>query len=381
LGVAKFIVDLMPMPLIEARLPTPEIVYLRDRREGAARKLRKFARMRRPKKLDLFLGRLLRAAAGLGAVLLAAAHVLGSAHADAFPSHPITLLVPFAAGGSSDVVMRLVSKKASEGLKQPIIIENRPGGGGNVAAMAIKNAPPDGYLLMMGHTGSHAINATLYPDLKFDPVKDFAPVAPLISFNNILIVPQASPATSAKELVALAKSKPGGLNYGSQGVGTGGHLLGVILAKQTGTTLVHVPYRGVAPAVTDMVAGRLDMMFSSYLTSKPHIDSGSLRMLAIAGAQRHPEIPDIPTMAEAGFPGVEMEQWFGLFAPAGTPAPIVQRLNAEFAKALESDDVKNVLGPQGSVIIPGKPEDLAAMVARDVKRLGQVVKDSGAKPE
>ena len=317
----------------------------------------------------------------LAVVLLAAGHVSGSAQASDFPSRPITLLVPFAAGGSSDVVMRLVSKKASEGLKQPIIIENRPGGGGNVAAMAIKNAPPDGYLLMMGHTGSHAINATLYPDLKFDPVKDFAPVAPLISFNNILIVPKSSPATSAKELVALARSKPGGLNYGSQGVGTGGHLLGVILAKQTGTTLVHVPYRGVAPAVTDMVAGRLDMMFSSYLTSKPHIDSGSLRMLAIAGAQRHPEIPDVPTMAEAGFPGVEMEQWFGLFAPVGTPAAIVQELNAELVKALESDEVRNVLRPQGSVIIPGTPEDLAAMVARDVVRLGQIVKDSGAKPE
>jgi tripartite-type tricarboxylate transporter receptor subunit TctC len=317
----------------------------------------------------------------LAAAVLATAYVTSNARASDFPSRPITLLVPFAAGGSSDVVMRLVSRKVAESLKQTIVIENRPGGGGNVAAMAIKSAPPDGYMLMMGHTGSHAINATLYPDLKFDPIKDFAPVAPLISFNNILIVPQASPATSAKELVALARSKPGGLNYGSQGVGTGGHLLGVILAKQTGITLVHVPYRGVAPAVTDMIAGRLDMMFSSYLTSKPHIDSGSLRMLAIAGTQRHPEIPNVPTMAEAGFPGVEMEQWFGLFAPAGTPAPIVERLNTEFVKALESDDVRNTLRPQGSVIIPGKPEDLAAMVARDVVRLGQVVKDSGAKPE
>jgi tripartite-type tricarboxylate transporter receptor subunit TctC len=338
--------------------------------------------MPRSKKLDPFLRRWVQATASvLGAVLMATVSAPQTARAEEFPSHPITLLVPFAAGGSSDVVMRLVSRKVSESLKQTIVIENRPGGAGNVAAMAIKNAPPDGYNLMMGHTGSHAINATLYPDLKFDPVKDFAPVAPLISFNNILIVPQASPATSAKELVALAKSKPGGLNYGSQGVGTGGHLLGVILAKQTGTTLVHVPYRGVAPAVTDMVAGRLDMMFSSYLTSKPHIDSGSLRMLAIAGAQRHPEIPDVPTMAEAGFPGVEMEQWFGLFAPAGTPDPIVRQLNAEFVKALESDDIKNTLRPQGSVIIPGKPEDLAAMVARDVVRLGQIVKDSGAKPE
>jgi len=303
------------------------------------------------------------------------------AQADGYPSRPITILVPFAAGGSSDVVMRLVSKRVAESINQTIVIENRPGGSGNVAAMAIKNAPRDGYLLMMGHTGSHAINATLYTDLKFDPVRDFAPVTPLISFNNVLIVPENSPATSARDVVALARSKPDGLVYASQGVGTGGHLLGVILAKQTGTKLVHVPYRGVAPAVTDMVAGRLDLMFSSYLTAAPHIESGKLRMLAIAGSARHPIMPNVPTMAEAGFPGVQMDQWFGLFAPAGTPAPIIRKLNAEFVKALESDEVRNTLLPQGSIIIPGKPEDLAAMVARDIVRLGEVVRESGAKPE
>src|SRR6266851_8706054 len=173
------------------------------------------------------------AACILGAGLLAAAPIRAHAQADAFPSRPITILVPFAAGGSSDVVMRLVSRQVSESLGQPIIIENKPGGAGNVAALVVKNAVPDGYTLMMGHTGSHAINATLYPDLKFDPVKDFTPIAPLISFNNVLIVPQESPVKSAAELVALAKSKPEGLTYGSQGVGTGGHLLGVILAKRT----------------------------------------------------------------------------------------------------------------------------------------------------
>jgi tripartite-type tricarboxylate transporter receptor subunit TctC len=311
--------------------------------------------------------------------LTAATHA--AAQTDAYPSRPITILVPFAAGGSSDVVMRLVSKRVSETLNQTIVIENRPGGSGNVAAMAVKNAPRDGYLLMMGHTGSHAINATLYTDLKFDPVKDFAPVAPLISFNNVLIVPENSRAASAKDLIAIAKSKPDGLLYGSQGVGTGGHLLGVILAKQTGTKLVHVPYRGVAPAVTDMVAGRLDMMFSSYLTAAPHIESGKLHMLAIAGSTRHPIMPNVPTMAEAGFPGVQMDQWFGLFAPGGTPEPIIRKLNAEFVKALDSEEVRNSLLPQGSIIIPGKPEDLAAMVARDIVRLGEVVRESGAKPE
>jgi tripartite-type tricarboxylate transporter receptor subunit TctC len=300
---------------------------------------------------------------------------------ETFPSRPITILVPFAAGGSSDVVMRLVSRKVSESLGQPIIIENKPGGAGNVAALVIKNAVPDGYTLMMGHSGSHAINATLYPDLKFDPVKDFTPIAPLISFNNVLMVPQESPVTSAAELVALAKSKPAGLTYGSQGVGTGGHLLGVILAKRTGIKLVHVPYRGVAPAVTDMVAARLDLMFASYLTAAPFIESGKLRMLAIAGPERHPQIPQVPTMGEAGYPDVEMAQWFGVFGPAGLAAPVVNKLNAEFVKALRSEEVRQVLLPQGSVVIPGPPEDLAAMVRRDIVRLGDLVRESGAKPE
>jgi tripartite-type tricarboxylate transporter receptor subunit TctC len=192
-----------------------------------------------------------------------------SAHAEDYPSRPITVLVPFPPGGSSDIVIR-------------------SGAAGNVAAMAIKNAPPDGYLLMMGHTGTHAINPALYTDLKFDPVKDFQPITALIAFNNILVVPKASPAQSAADLVAFAMTKPEGLSYGSQGVGTGGHLLGELFAKHAQIKLVHVPYRGIAPAVTDTVAGRMDMLFSSYLSAAGHIESGALRMLAIAGTQRHP---------------------------------------------------------------------------------------------
>jgi tripartite-type tricarboxylate transporter receptor subunit TctC len=317
---------------------------------------------------------------GAAAVLLTAGG-LARSQPDAYPSRPITLLVPFAPGGGSDVVMRLLSKYVAERLKQTIIIENRPGGGGNVAALATKNAARDGYTLMMGHTGTHAINATLYPDLKFHPAKDFAPVSPLISFNNVLIVHQSSPAKSAKDLVALAKSKADGLTYASQGVGTGGHLLGVILAKQQSIKLVHIPYRGVAPAVTDIVGGRVDFMFASYLAARPFVEAGTLRMLAIAGSKRHPVIAQVPTMEEAGFPGVAMDQWFGLFAPAGTPAPIVKLLNEAFVEALRSKEVLNSLTPQGSIVIPGPPEDLAGIVARDIVRLGQVVKDSGAKPE
>jgi tripartite-type tricarboxylate transporter receptor subunit TctC len=301
------------------------------------------------------------------------------AQSEEFPSRAITVIVPFPPGGSSDIVMRLVAQKVSESIQQPIIIDNRPGGAGNLAAMVIKNAPPDGYLLMMGHTGTHAVNPSLYHDLKFDPIKDFAPITALIAFNNILVVPAASPAKSVAELIAFARTRPDGLNYGSQGIGTGGHLLGELLAKNAGVKLVHVPYRGIAPAVTDTVAGRMDFLFSSYISAAGHIESGQLRMLAIAGPQRHPRIPNVPTMAEAGYPDVEMQQWFGLFAPADTPMPVVRKLNAEFVKALQSEDLKEKLLPQVAFIIPSSPEDLAAMVARDMVRLGEVVRGSGAK--
>jgi len=301
------------------------------------------------------------------------------ARADDYPSRPITIVVPFPPGGSSDIVMRLVAHKVSESTKQTIIIENRPGAAGNVAAVAIKNAPPDGYLLMMGHTGTHAINASLYSDLKFDPVKDFQPITALISFNNILVVPAASPAKSVAELVALAKSKPEGLSYGSQGVGTGGHLLGVLFAKHAGINLLHVPYRGIAPAVTDTVAGRVDLLFASYVSIGGHAEAGRLRMLGIASTERHPKIPNVPTMGEAGYPDVQMQQWFGLFAPAGTPRPIVDKLNAEFVKALRSDEVKDKMLPQVVFVTPTTPEQLGDMVKRDIVRLGQVVKESGAK--
>jgi tripartite-type tricarboxylate transporter receptor subunit TctC len=312
--------------------------------------------------------------AGAVAVLAASS----GTRADTFPSRPITILVPFAPGGSSDIVMRLLARIVSDSIRQTIVIDNRPGGAGNVAALAIKQAAPDGYLLMMGHTGTHAVNPSLYTDLKFDPVKDFQPVAPLISFNNILVVPEASPAKSVAELVALAKSKPEGLSFGSQGVGTGGHLLGEMLGKQTGARLVHVPYRGVAPAVTDTVAGRVDFLFASYISVGPHVESGRLRMLAITGAARHPRIPQVPTTAEAGFPEVDMQQWFGLFAPAGTPQGVVDRLNQEFVRALASDEAKSTILPQTANIIAGASADLAALIARDLVRLGKVVKESGA---
>jgi tripartite-type tricarboxylate transporter receptor subunit TctC len=322
------------------------------------------------------------AARSLCLAMLVAAAALAvrtdAACADEFPSRPITVLVPFAPGGSSDIVMRLIAQKASESFRQPVVIENRPGAAGNVAALAVKNAAPDGYLLLMGHTGTHAVNPSLYRNLKFDPVKDFQPITALIAFNNILVVPAASPARLVSDLVALAKSKPDGLSYGSQGIGTGGHLLGEMLARQSGARFVHVPYRGIGPAVTDTVAGRMDLLFCSYISAAGHIESGRLRMLAIAGSERHPGIPQVPTMSEAGFPEVQMQQWFGLFAPAGAPPAVVARLNAEFVKALHHEEVRNSLVQQLATVIAGSPDAFAALIARDIARLGQVVKDSGA---
>lgn len=322
---------------------------------------------------------------GLRPLLLLAVSLLsplvGSALAQDFPTRPITLMVPFPPGGSSDVVMRLVAAKAAEYLKQPIVIDNRPGAAGNVAAMALKSAPRDGYMLMMGHTGTHAINPTLYGDLKFDPLKDFAPITALIAFNNILMVPADSPAKAVADLVKMAKAKPDGLTYASQGLGTGGHLLGVLFANSAGIKLVHVPYRGIAPAITDAVAGRVDFVFSSYLSAAGFVESGKLRMLAIAGDQRHSRIANVPTMAEAGFPEVQMQQWFGLFAPAGTPESVVRRLNVEFVRALDSEEVRSKLLPEASSVTPSTPEQLQAMVARDMERLGRIVKDAGAKAQ
>jgi tripartite-type tricarboxylate transporter receptor subunit TctC len=323
-------------------------------------------------------GKFLRSGLVLAAAMIGVVCAAPS-RADDYPSRPITILVPFPPGGSSDIVMRLVAHKASDTLRQPIVIENRPGAAGNVAAMAIKNAMPDGYLLMLGHTGTHAINPTLYGDLKFDPAKDFSPITGLVTFNNILNVPVASPAKTVAELAAHAKTKPEGLSYGSQGVGTGGHLLGVLFAKHAGINLVHVPYRGIAPAVTDTVAGRMDLLFAGYLSSGSHVEAGRLRLLGIAGSKRHPKLPDLPTMAEAGYRDVQMDQWFGLFAPAKTPAPIVQKLNAEFVKALRSGEVRDKVESQVFSVMATTPDELGAIVARDIVRLGQVVKDSGAK--
>lgn len=297
--------------------------------------------------------------------------------AQTFPSRPITMVVPYTPGASTDVIMRLVGKKVSESVGQPFIVDNRAGGGGTAGAMFVKQAAPDGHTLLFGHAGTHAINPAMMTNLAYDPIRDFQPVTNLMSFASVLVVPKDSSANSVAELVALAKSKPDGLIYASQGIGSGGHVLGEMFRVRAGVKMVHVPYRGGAPAILDTVAGRTDLLFASYITAGPFIRDGRLRVLGLTSSHRSSQLPDVPTMSEAGFSGVELDYWFGIFAPAGTPEAIVRKLNGEFLNAAHAPEVVSAISGQGADVVAGTPEAFARMVQTEGGRLGKVIKDIG----
>lgn len=318
---------------------------------------------------------------GLKTILSAAILVLASVsvRAEDFPSRPLVMVVPFTPGASTDVIMRLVGQKVSESTGQSFIVDNRSGGGGTVGAAYVKEAAPNGYTLFFGHAGTHAINPAMMSKLPYDPVKDFRPVTNFMSFASVLVVPKDSPAKSVADLVLLAKSRPDGLTYASQGVGSGGHLLGEMFRSKAKIKLLHVPYRGGAPAIQDTVAGRADLLFASYITAGPFIRDGRLRMLAFTSEHRSPLLPDVPTMAEAGYPGVELDYWFGIFAPIGTPDAIISRLNEEFRKAANVPSVVDAVRGQAAELVTGTPEVFAELVKSDGDRLRKIVKDVGAK--
>jgi len=299
----------------------------------------------------------------------------------AYPSKLITFVVPFPPGGVTDPVARMVGQKVAENVKQSVIVENKPGASGIIASEFVKRAPPDGYTVLMGFTGSHSVNPSLYSKLPYDPVKDFQPVTVLISTKHVLVVPAESPAKSVADLVALAKKSPQGLTFASQGVGAGGHLLGEMLKARTGTNLTHVAYKGSAPALQDMLTNRVDLFFDAIVTSLPYIRDGKLRALAVASPTRSAALPNVPTMAEAGFPGVEMDQWFGMFVPAGTPAPVVAKLHDELVKAVRAPDVSSKITAQGLDVMTTTPDQFAALIREESVKLGKVVKDSGAKAD
>ena len=314
----------------------------------------------------------------LGCVLLAIAAITPAQSQSDFPSRPITIIVPFPPGGSSDTVTRLVAQKLGENLKTNIVIDNRGGGGGVPAALAMKQVAPDGYTLFLANNGLFAIMPAL-TDVRFDPVKDFQPITPLCMFPSVLVVPDGSPARTAKDLVELARTKTGGLNFASQGVGSGGHILGEMLRLRSGAPFTHVPYRGAGPAVTDLVTGNVDLLFSSYVSAIGQVQAGKLRVLGWTAPRRSTTLPDVPTMAEAGYPGVELVVWHGIVAPLGTPPEIVKKLNEEFAKAALSPDVVQKVAAQGVEMSTSSPEEFGKLMASDFDHLGKVVRDAGIK--
>lgn len=310
--------------------------------------------------------------------LALAAAVWGGAQAqDKYPSRPVTLIVPQAAGGANDAIARVVAQKLTEQTGQSFIVENRPGAGGNVGTAAAAKARPDGYTLMLTADSAMVINPSLYKNTGFDPLKDFEPVGPVATAGYVLVANSNFPAKNVSELVALAKQQPGKINIGSAGNGTLNHLIGEMLSRQTGIELVHVPYKGAAAAVTDLIGGQVQVSVQSLPSSIAHIRAGKIKVLGVVNLKRVPALPDAPTIGET-VTGFGATPWYGVFAPAGTPKAVVQQLNAEINKALDSKDVQEKLAGVGTEPYQGSPEKLAAIVREDLPRWARIVKDSGA---
>ncbi len=316
------------------------------------------------------------------AVATAAAGAAAQDPAAQFPSRPIRIVVPFPPGGVTDRLARMVAQKMQEGWGQPVVVENRPGASGMIAAEAVAKSAPDGYTLMMGHIGTHAINVSLFSKLPYDPVKDFAPVSLLVSVPNVLLVHPSVPANSVQELVALAKARPGTLNFASPGSGTSGHMSAELFKSLAGIDIVHVPYKGPGPALQDLVAGQVNMLFDTVASSMPQVRGGKLKGLAVTTRERSAIAPDVPTMAEAGVAGYEIAPWFAAYAPAGTPPAVVDKLQAEMARILSLPEVRTAfIDQQGMTLIASSPAELGAHTQREIAKWAEVVKATGAKAE
>lgn len=315
----------------------------------------------------------LAATAAAGSLVALPASAQGS-----FPSKPITIVVPFSAGGTTDILARVVGEALKDELGQPVVIDNRAGAGGNIGGALAAKAPADGYTLFMGTVGTHAINAALYKKMPFDHVADFAPLTRVAMVPNLLVAHPSRPYKNVKELIAHAKSNPGKVTFGSSGNGSSIHLSGELFKTMTKVDMIHVPYKGSAPAVTDLIGGQIDIMFDNMPSAIQHVRSGRLKPIAVTTAKRSPELPDVPTIAEAGVPGYEATSWFGMFAPAKTPAPIVAQLNAALVKVLGNPDVKKKLAEQGAEPYAEKPEQFAEFIKQETAKWGRVVKASGA---
>jgi tripartite-type tricarboxylate transporter receptor subunit TctC len=302
----------------------------------------------------------------------------GICNAQSYPNRPLRFLVGFPPGGTSDILARTIGQKLGDAIGQQVVIENRPGAGGNIGAEAAAKSAADGYTIFMSTT-SQAISVSLYSKLNYDLVRDFAPVIQAVNYTNLLVVHPSLPVKSVKELIALAKAKPGQLNYGTAGNGTPPHMTGELFKSYTGVNLQHVPYKGGAPAIADLLGGQLTIMFDNVPPLLPHVQAGKMRPLAVTSLKRISVLRDVPTLDEAGLKGFDSVAWNGVLAPAGTPKEIVARLNAEILRILGTADVRERLSSQGADPVGGTPEQFALLIRDEIRKWAKVVKDSGAK--
>jgi tripartite-type tricarboxylate transporter receptor subunit TctC len=298
-----------------------------------------------------------------------------------YPAKAIRYVVPFPAGGPLDIVARAIGQELNKSWSQPVIIDNRPGAGGNIGADLVAKAPADGYTILMGAVSTHAINVTLYNNLPYDPIRDFAPVTLITSVPNVLVVHPSVPANNVKELIALAKSRPGQLNFASGSTGSAGHLAGELFNSMASVRMTHIPYKGAAPAVVDLMAGHVSLMFDNMSSALPNIKATRVRALAVTTLKRSPLLPQLPTISDAGLRGFDIATWFGIFAPAGAPPDIVARLNGEIVRILHTPEMKERLALLGAEPIGNKPDEFAAFIKAEIPKYAKVIRASGARAD
>jgi tripartite-type tricarboxylate transporter receptor subunit TctC len=328
----------------------------------------------KPSRRSFFLHVLLALPLALVAGILPAA-------AQGFPQKPLRLVVPFPPGGPLDTVGRAIAQKLTEAWGQSVVVDNRPGAGGNIGADLVAKAAPDGYTVVMGALSTHAVNPSLYPKMPYDAVKDFAPITLVAVTPNVLVVNPALPVNSVRELVAYAKANPGKLAFGSGSNGSAGHLAGELFKADTGADLLHVPFKGAAPAMQALLAGDIQLMFDNLASASAQVKAGKLKALAITTARRSPLAPELPTMAESGVAGFDISTWFGLLAPAGTPADVVAKWNAEVGRILRTPEMRDRLTAMGAEAAPDTPAEFAQFIASEAAKYARIVKLSGAKPD
>ncbi len=307
--------------------------------------------------------------------------VAGTCAAQSYPAQPIRIIVPFPPGGIADLFARVIGQKFNETWGQPGVVDNRPGAGGNIGADIVAKSAPDGYTLVTGSIGTHAVNVSLFSKLPYDPIRDFAPVSLIMEAEGLLVMHPSVPVKTVKELIALAKARPGQLAYASAGHGTAAHLSGELFKSMAKVDMVHVPYKGNVPAITDLIAGQTSLLFATMPTALPHVQSGRLKALAVTSSARSPAAPQLPTIAEAALPGFSVTNWIGFFAPAGTPREVVLKLNAEVVRIMQAPDIQKRLVSEGAKFSPWTPDQFAGFVKAELAKWAKVVKEAGIRAD